>query len=165
MNIKGFTLVEILLTITIISLLTAAVLPSVGNFSDVNILNQSLQNVASDIENAKFKALSGGYAGPANLSSSRVYWGIACANATSYRLSPFQTTAPAYSEMDTSTYSKTQNLVGGTTMSCAPAGAKIVFERLSGKVISGSGTTITITKGTRTGIITISSTGVINVTK
>lgn len=164
MNKKGFTLVEIMLTITIISLLTAAVLPSVGSFSDTNILNQSLQNVASDIENAKFKALSGGYAGDASLPGSRVYWGIKCVNASSYRLSPFQTTPPSYSEVLNS-YSKTQNLVGSSTISCSPAGAAIIFERLSGKVISGSGTTITINKGSLSGTIRVSSSGVVSVSK
>lgn len=161
----GFTLVEIMLTIAIISILTAAALPSVGNFTDSNILNQTLLNIASDLENTKFKALSGVYAGPSTNPANRVNWGLAGCPSTSttdrYTLAPFNTTTNM--PLPLTAPSRTILLPANTTVTCT--NSNIIFERLSGNPVVGNGTVITVRRGLYTGTITVSNGGVISVNR
>ena len=39
-KLPAFTLIEVMLTVSIISILTAAIIPTVGNFADANIASQ-----------------------------------------------------------------------------------------------------------------------------
>lgn len=163
----GFTLVEIMLTVAILSFLTAAVLPGVGNFTDINILNQTLLNIASDLENTKFKALSGAYAGPPSKSESRVNWGLANCPSSSSQGSSYYTLAP----FDISTklpitgvYSRSITLPANTTIWCSSSSpVNIIFERLSGNLVSGGGVVITVRRGSYTGTVTVSNGGNISI--
>ncbi|MBP7859702.1 prepilin-type N-terminal cleavage/methylation domain-containing protein [Patescibacteria group bacterium] len=71
MKKNAFTLIEVLVVVSIMGVLAAFVMPSVGNFNESNIASQTIQNIASDIESTKFKAISG-----ATYNSVLADWGI-----------------------------------------------------------------------------------------
>ena len=156
--LMGFTLVEIMLTIGIITILTAAVLPSVGNFADSNIVAQAAQNLASDIENAKFKALSGIYD-----DSTGTYknWGFYCtgASASTYLLSSYNGTSRSGAPTQ-----RTAFPAGNSKINCG-GGITIVFQRLSGIPILGGGSEIIVTKNTKVLYVRVDSSGNISISK
>jgi|GEM_PF-5490419 len=68
---KAFTLIEILLVVSIIAILSASVVPNVGKYADINTLSQTAQNISTNVELVKFKALSGAYS-----NGNRANWGV-----------------------------------------------------------------------------------------
>lgn len=159
--VKGFTLVEIMITVSIIAILTAGVLPSIGSFSDANILSQAAQNVVSDIENAKFKALAGSVETISLVDYK--YWGVVCPTSASstYNLSSFLDTGT----FDAAPSNRAVTLSSGISIICTQS--KIVFKRLSGTTVAGSGITITISKTGYTSQfrITVDGNGIISISK
>ncbi len=156
-KLPAFTLIEVMLTVSIISILTAAIIPTVGNFADANIASQAAQNIAADIENAKFKALSGVYDG--DPTSLYINWGFYCNNASSYTLS-------SYHRDSTTTMGPVQRNItvnGGATLTCS--GVRIVFQRLTGQVLTGANSQILVTKGTKNVYVRVSSNGSISLVK
>ena len=74
---SGFTLVELLIVVVIVSLLTGALIPSFSSYIKNQNLKQAQQTLLSDLRNVQNKAMTG------TASSTGVnYWGINIPNAS-----------------------------------------------------------------------------------
>ncbi|MEN9389803.1 MAG: hypothetical protein RLY61_887 [Candidatus Parcubacteria bacterium] len=56
---NGFTLVEIIIVVSIISLLTAGLIPSFSNYTKSQTLKQAQEQIVSDLANVQNRALAG----------------------------------------------------------------------------------------------------------
>lgn len=72
-NRNGFTLVEVLVVVTILMIISATVLPTFSSYIQKQNLNQSVENLLSDIRSMENKAISGV---PNANGVSAPYWGI-----------------------------------------------------------------------------------------
>jgi prepilin-type N-terminal cleavage/methylation domain-containing protein len=70
---NGFTLVEVIIVVSIISLLTAGLIPSFSNYTKSQTLKQAQEQIVSDLANVQNRALAGEQgAGVTNTK----YWGL-----------------------------------------------------------------------------------------
>ena len=149
-NQSGFTLVELLITISILVIISAITIPSFGNFSDNSVLQQQALNVTNDIELVKNKALSGAYANNVGDSAN---WGIifcpgGSLNNTQYTLNAFNNTTSAWESV-------TKTLTNDVTFNCS-AQTNWVFERLTGlPVLPAADDSMTMQKAGFSGTKTI----------
>ena len=69
----GFTLIEVIIVVSIISLLTAGLIPSFSNYTKSQTLKQAQEKVVSDLANVQNRALAGEQG--ASVVGTK-YWGI-----------------------------------------------------------------------------------------
>jgi prepilin-type N-terminal cleavage/methylation domain-containing protein len=147
MNKKAFTLIEVLLVIAILGIVSAVVVPSVGKFSEINLLNQQSQDVVNNLELVKFKAISGAYA-----QSQKANWGVVfCPNDEK---SKYILVGTSYEDDDEVIDQKEFTLSGGALFNCV-ADTKILFERFSSAPKGGGDIDISIEKQNLIRIISI----------
>ena len=72
----GFTLVELLITITIIAIATAAIIPSFSSFIRNQNVKQAQEQLKSDLRNVQNKALTGALSDATIGTNPVLYWGI-----------------------------------------------------------------------------------------
>lgn len=70
---NGFTLVEVIIVVSIISLLTAGLIPSFSNYTKSQTLKQAQEQIVSDLANVQNRALAGEQG--AGVTGTK-YWGI-----------------------------------------------------------------------------------------
>lgn len=71
---SGFTLVEVIIVVSIISLLTAGLIPSFSNYTNRQTLNQAQEQIVSDLANVQNRALAGEQG--EGVTGTTKYWGI-----------------------------------------------------------------------------------------
>ncbi|MFH1896215.1 MAG: type II secretion system protein [bacterium] len=152
---RGFTLVEILIAISLMGILTVVVIPRIASFNATQSLEQSALDFVAVLEDAKSKS-----------ASSQLYNGV---------LSEYGVMVVSGSE-----YCSGQRLDGSAVdLTCdrrhfLPAGVavlalfpaigspKTVFDRITGVVLAGSGSYM-FTKGSTSVLVSISSNGRIEI--
>src|SRR3990167_6566016 len=79
---SAFTLIEVLVVVSIMGILTALTIPKFSQFSSTRLLDRNARNLEIDINSLKVKAISG-----ASQSSHNARWGIKInCNSSSYEL-------------------------------------------------------------------------------
>lgn len=68
----GFTLLELLIVISIITVISAAAIPGFSGYVRTQNLKQSMEQVKSDLRTAQIRALAGSFADDENVS----YWSV-----------------------------------------------------------------------------------------
>lgn len=154
---KGFTLIELLIVIAILGIVMSVVVPSVGKFGDANLANQAAQNLVSDLELVKTKALSGSYH-----ESNKANWGVNVCDldpsGASYTLRGYEFTDPPTSFG--ATYdTQSVNFGAGIFIDCSSSyNGDIIFQRFSSVPVGGSDITIVLNKNSESRTITINGT-------
>lgn len=149
---QGFSLLELLIVIAIVTVIAAAGVGSYRNFGKTVELSSTAQGIAADLRQVQSKAMvgEGGYK-----------WGAHFVNGTpdSYYLL-FSTTASTYTTDGTSTTTATTTLSKGIVFSDPASGASkdIIFNKISGTTTVA--TVAIITEGT-TATTTVSAIGTI----
>ena len=69
---KGFTLVELIIVVSIIAIMTSAIVPSFSNYTKGQVVKQAQEQVVNDLANVQNRALAGNQGTPLNAK----YWGI-----------------------------------------------------------------------------------------
>lgn len=165
----AFTLIELLITMSILAIMSAMVFPGLNNFAENQQVQQQTLNVVSDIELTKNKALAGAYT--TGSTPKPASWGIIfCSNSdsTSYRLRAYDTSgAISFGPNDLSSADiADKELEGGVIFSCAGSPTQLTFERLSGSPLPSAlpgPITISNSSGTIQRVISFSSQGRINI--
>lgn len=73
LSTKGFTLVELIIVVSIIAIMTSAIVPSFSNYTKGQIIKQAQEQVVNDLANVQNRALAGNQG---TLGASTKYWGI-----------------------------------------------------------------------------------------
>lgn len=137
-RIQGFTLVEILLVVSIIAVLSGFLIPGFSNYIQNQNIKQAQELFKSDLRTVQNKALTGVGA----TSSSIDYWGlkIVDANATNYYVfSSAEATGAACDAVNVSTAQKSETLPGEVVVRGA-AGSCIFFSLDNGDaIVTGNG--------------------------
>ena len=175
MNSAGFTLIELMITVSILAIITAITVPSFGNFADNSHVQQAILNVTTDIELVKSKSLGGAYpsGGPCNttpkVAGCRATWGIEFCpggDTTRYTLKAYNINGTVFgggelelSTSDTVTKTLPTNISFSST-GCSTSG-RWVFSRITGlPLFPNSGTdsvTLVDTSGNLSRTITINA--------
>ncbi|MFH1565772.1 MAG: prepilin-type N-terminal cleavage/methylation domain-containing protein [bacterium] len=140
-NKKGFTLVELLISVSVIIILTAIALPIFTTTGSNQILVQNSENIKSDIRLVQAKALSG------IVSGNNGYWGIrficdGTGKSTNYLLGqPGDSNNPLSDILNGSA----KFLVGGIYVQCTNS-FQVVFLKNSTKPANG-GVSIVVKDG------------------
>lgn len=171
--IKGFTLVELMISISIIAILTIAAIPSFSGFSKSQALTQAFKTLKSDLRIAQSRSISG-----ATVGGNAKAWGIYFVNSASQYI--IFTCTPAVTYTDYTSYIrgnascpsdfKTVNLgsqvkINGLTANgVATSPLSIVFDSQNGSVYAngvqvGASVTLTYTDGSGPQTVTITSGG------
>ena len=150
---KAFTLVELLIVISVIGILTMAAIPVFTTAGSNQILVQNAENLKSDIRGVQAKSLSGAVNGLNG------YWGVrfVCngGKAISYIIG--QPASPTNPLTDVS--GQLKNFSTGVYVECT-ANFQVVFLKLTGKPADGIGVTIRVNDGNgHTQVIEINSQG------
>ncbi len=152
---KGFTLIEIIIVVSIMAFLSGIAIPRINSFNHSQVLEQTSLDFASAVEDARSRSLNS-----QTYSGSTVFWGIETAS-SAYYLRYCADSLPYNSALDNLTSNvKAYNLPSGVTLS--PVGSEIVFARLSAGVLEGAAT-YTLTYGGATATVTVASNGTITV--
>ncbi len=140
-SLPAFTFVELLIVVGIIAVLTSIVLPSFGDFAQRRTLQNSADELISDIKIVRNKALAGVRVGNDN-----VFWAFdATCGSSEYRL--------GYAEVEldgtpgTDMFTHTINLGEGVKFDTAGPNCQedpVYFNRLSGDIYDPSGSMSTI---------------------
>lgn len=141
------------------AVLSAMVFPSFAGFANNQQVQQQTLNVVSDVELAKNKALAGAYTTDTTPKSAN--WGITFCPGGSTHNSKYTLTAFDASPLGSSDV-KNVDLQGDVLFGCAAA-VTWKFERLTGKPLAGSGTSVTVSKGTILRTITLNASGSITI--
>jgi prepilin-type N-terminal cleavage/methylation domain-containing protein len=162
-SIAGFTLIELIVVMSIIVVLTSAVLPTIGTFNKDQNLHQATENFAANVRLAREKSYSGVVIDPQN-AATRVWWGVNCNSGalTQYQL--------GYTGLDSSGNPQgTFQTVTTETLSKDPAvrlsscaGFPIYFKRIAGTaptLIGGDPIVITIASGTSSKTVQVYKSG------
>lgn len=144
MRLKGYTLVEILVSLTVIGLLFGFGFASFRDFSRRQAVASAGRMVIADLRLAQSKALSGEKPCTGNLST----YDFTVISTTSYQIN-----AVCSGIVVNNVIVKTQPLPSGILISSAPSNT-ISFKVL-GQGISGSGVTITLSQTGTTNISTV----------
>ena len=124
---KAFTLIELIIVVGIISILTAAALPSFGTFADRRIFQNNVDEFANQIRDVRSKAIAGATNGGV-----KANWKITATNSSNaYSLGYIPTSGAVEENLVSKTLSGS-----GVTFSCT--NCKVEFERLTGKRLSGT---------------------------
>src|SRR3990167_8697749 len=70
-SLKAFTIIELLVTVAIIAILSAATIPSLSNFGSARATRLSADQFVADLELLRSKSLAGVYA-----ENDKVLWGL-----------------------------------------------------------------------------------------
>lgn len=157
--LKGVSIVELLLVISIIAILTISVLPTISSFNKDQNLSQATENISSEIKTIRDKAVSGAVDSP-DTTAKRVWWGFNCAG-TNYQLGQADNNSSMLPASFVSVQSKEVSSQTGITISCSTN--PFYFKRLTGELYSSTGIVndfITISvSGTSTKTIKVYRTG------
>lgn len=171
-SIKAFTLVELMISISIIAILTIAAIPTFSGFSRSQVLAQAFKSLKSDLRVAQSRSLSG-----ATVSGNAKAWGIHFDNGASQ----YQIIACSPAE-DPSKYSEYlyshARCGGGSPYKTVPLGSQvkingftpaggsldIVFDSQNGSIYAqgiqqAASVSLSYTDGTGTQTVTITSGG------
>jgi len=168
--VKGFTLVELMIAMTVMAILTVAAIPSFSGFTKSQAIIQAFKTLKSDLRVAESRSISG-----ATFNNVAKAWGIRLVNGASQYIifacnpaDPSHTTGYTYgggqcplAPLDISTY-KTINLPSTITIS-SPA-VDVVFDSQNGSVYANglapaANVPITLTDGTTSLTVQISPAG------
>ncbi len=112
---KGFTLVEILLVVSIIAVLSGFLIPGFSNYIENQNILQAQELFKSDLRTAQNKALTG----VGSTSSSINYWGIKITDANAgvyYYFSSNGATSTDCNNVNVSTAQRSETLPGGVVV-------------------------------------------------
>lgn len=144
---KGFTLIEILLVVSIIAILSAMIVPNVGKYADINTLDQTVQNVGTNVELVKFKALSGAYSG-----ADSANWGVTfCPDGDTTKYQMYAITLEGGVEKDL----REVELANGVSFSCSSSDTEVIFGRLTSRPVDVSDKSVNLVKGNYIRTLTI----------
>lgn len=79
--LKGVSLIELLIVISIIAILTGSIIPTINSFNKDQNIKQATENLAADLKTLRDKSLSGAVnpnAGSTPSTAPRVWWGFRC---------------------------------------------------------------------------------------
>lgn len=140
----GFTLIEILLVVSIIAILSAMVIPNVGKYADINTLDQTVQNVGTNVDLVKFKALSGAYSNTEPAS-----WGVTfCPDGDTTKYKMYAITLPNGSNPGGVEQDVREILVeNGVSFSCSANNTQVLFGRLTSRPIDATSKSVDLVKG------------------
>ncbi|OGC47613.1 hypothetical protein A2886_02390 [candidate division WWE3 bacterium RIFCSPHIGHO2_01_FULL_42_13] len=128
MNNRGFTLVELLLVVSLIAVLSSFLIPGFSNYIDNQNIRQAQEIVKSDLRTVQNNALSG----VGSSSSSVLYWGlkISSQNASNYGF--FKAAAANSSACSSATIEQTSVDLPGAVVIRDGAGACVFFNLRNG---------------------------------
>ena len=151
----GFTLVELLVGLVIVSVLVAASLINLGKPQQTANLSSTLDTLIADIKNQQNAAMAGGSGGSASAQTYGLY-----VQPHFYVVFPGST----YSAGNTSNFTIT--LSGNLTLSTTLPSTQVIFVKGTGEVqgYTAGSNTITLTDGTTPHVITFDRFGALNVT-
>lgn len=125
---KGFTLVEILLVVSIIAILSAFLIPGFSNYTKSQNVRQGMEILKSDLRTAQNKALTG----VNSVSNGADYWGIKIPSddASNYQFF-YSTVNSSCADADITFSSTSKTLPGGTSV-LGEGGVCVFFSRKNG---------------------------------
>lgn len=124
----GFTLVEILLVVSIIAVLSAFLIPSFSNYTESQSIRQGTEILKSDLRTAQNKALTG----VNSVSGNANYWGVKISsdNESSYEF--FYSTSNTSCDAVNITVSSTSKNLPGNVAVRGEGGVCVFFDRRNG---------------------------------
>lgn len=125
---KGFTLVEILLVVSIIAVLSGFLIPGFSNYTESQSIKQGLEILKSDLRTAQNKALTG----VESVTAGANYWGIRIGsdNASNYEF--FYSSSNTSCNYANITVSSTSKTLPGNVAVLGEGGVCIFFSRKNG---------------------------------
>ena len=146
---KGFTLIESVVVIAILSVIALASMNTITEFQRNAILSSATQELGSTLRVARQNSISG-MVGPGETDS---YFGVSL-NGNSYQLVRY-TTVP-------STTTPVENHTIDASLTVTPAGATVTFARITGIPNGAASMTLTRTGTTISKIISVNANGLIS---
>lgn len=135
---KGFTLVEILLVVSIIAILSGFLIPGFSNYIENQNIRQGQELFKSDLRTVQNKALTG----VGSTSTSINYWGLKITDAAAtnyYFFSSDEASSTACDNVNISTADRSESLPGGVAVLNA-ANSCVFFSLENGDaVVTGNG--------------------------
>ncbi len=128
--LRAFTLIEVVVVLGIIGILTAATIPTFNGITSTQNLKRSVDNLSSDIQLAKEKALAGSVQG----TQTDVFWGMKCfAGTNRYQVgyAPNNAGVPG-----TFKFVEKKTLYGNATFIAGSCNTVVYFDRLTGELVS-----------------------------
>lgn len=161
-QINGFTLVELLLVVSIIAVLSSFMIPGFSNYIDNQNMLQAAEILKSDLRNVQNKALTGVGAYTDNV----LYWGIKIPSANASTYNVFKSVANNAAACNNAvTESVSENLPGNVVVKNAN-GACVFFSVENGNAnfVNFAGTTIQVGYPTATACygVQVNSVGMIS---
>jgi len=148
----AFTLIELLISVAIMAVITAAIIPSFGNFAFRHAVLASAEGLKNNLELLQSKSVGGVAAG-----STLVSWGASfgSAGSSSYSLGYISPTTGWNSQ-------KVVTLPGGVLVTCTVT--QVSFERITGSLSNTGSCTFYLSSDTSTSkTVAITSAGSITV--
>ncbi len=152
---NGFTLVEIIIVVSIISLLTAGLIPSFSNYTKSQTLKQAQEQIVSDLANVQNRALAGEQGSGV---TGTKYWGIRFADGSATYEYFAHTTATCPS--GTPNIQKSQTLTGEVEIDISGTGC-VFFSTANGDATGLSSINVKETDSSTCRKININSAGLI----
>ncbi|MFH0890491.1 MAG: prepilin-type N-terminal cleavage/methylation domain-containing protein [Candidatus Liptonbacteria bacterium] len=130
---KGFTLLEIIITMAILTITTAGMIAIYSNTSRSADLDSAADTITFNLKHTQARAMAG---------ESGLRWGIRFVNSTSDYYEIFSTPTD-YEDLSMAT-DTVNYLSGGISFSAPTASSTVVFEKITGAPTNSTTTTITL---------------------
>jgi len=143
MNNRGFTLVELLLVVSLIAVLSSFLIPGFSTYIDIQNIRQAQEQIKNDLRTVQNNALSG----VGSSSPSVAYWGLKISSQNAANYGFFKSAAANSSACSGAAIEQNSTNLPGNVVVMGSSGACVFFSLRNGDAVTTGLTNSTIKVG------------------